>query len=81
MCTVALSGGYSVVKLHHERSEFVSYFTVKTGDVTETSHDEPEFTNVPENFTLFNTKINVNCLVCTYSTHRLGYKNQSVNAV
>jgi hypothetical protein len=58
-------------KLHHIRSEFVSYFTMKTGSAAETSHDEPELTNVPKYFTLLKTKINLNYLVCTYSPCRL----------
>ena len=58
-------------ELHHKRSEFVSYFTAKIGNATETSHDEPELTNVPLHFTLLNTKINMNCLVCTYTASRL----------
>ena len=53
------------------RSEFVSYFTLKTGNATETSHDETELKNVPEHFTLLKTKIKLNCLVCEYTPSRL----------
>ena len=58
-------------KLHHKLSEFVSYLAMKTGNATETSHDEPELTNIPEKFTFSKTKINLNCLVCTYVPSRL----------